>query len=71
LGSSTFRRAKASLAFVGFEAPSVVAIVFLVLLFVEVPAGSDSMLPGGCLFCQALSVPGAAGMEPLFLPRRD
>jgi hypothetical protein len=51
---SAFRVAKTSWALALFGAPSVVPAALLDLPFLEASAGSDSMLPGGCIFLPAV-----------------
>jgi hypothetical protein len=56
--ASAFRLAKTSWALVLSGAPSVVTVALLDLPFLEVSAGSDPMLPGGCIFLPAVGGTG-------------
>jgi hypothetical protein len=53
--ASAFLLAKTSWAFVPYATPSVATTVLLVFPFFEVSAGSDLMLPGGCIFLPAVA----------------
>jgi hypothetical protein len=54
LVASAFHCAKSSAAFALLEVLSIVAVALPALLFLEVSAGSEPMLPAGCIFLLAV-----------------